>query len=68
MDILDVNVKITCRLDEYLVSVRDANGITSRAIIAKEKILSANNQDDIFRLYIGAAIKDYMDKAKKIFN
>jgi hypothetical protein len=68
MDILDVNVKITCRLDEYLVSVRDANGITSRAIIAKEKILYAKNPDDIFRLYIGAAIKDYMDKAKKIFN
>lgn len=68
MNKLDVSVKIEAKPDEYIVSVRDANGVTSRALIAKEKILYAKNPDDIFRLYIGAAIKDYMDKAKKIFN
>lgn len=68
MNKLDVSVKVDARLDEYIVSVTDANGITSRAVIVKEKIIYANNPDDIFRLYIGAAIKDYMDKAKKIFN
>lgn len=68
MNKLDVSVNIEARPDEYVVIVKDAYGITSRAIIAKEKILYANNPDDIFRQYIGAAIKDYMDKAKKIFN
>lgn len=68
MNKLDVSVKVEARLDEYIVSVTGANGITSRAIIAKEKIIYASNPDDIFRLYIGAAIKDYMDKAKKIIN
>ena len=65
---LDIKVKIEARLDEYIVSVSDENGITSRAVVAKERVIYANNADDIFRLYIGAAIKDYMDKAKKIFN
>lgn len=68
MNKLDVSVKVEARLDEYIVSVTDANGLTSRALIAKEKILYSNNPDDIFRLYIGAAIKDYMDKAKRVFN
>lgn len=68
MNKLDVSVKIEARIDEYIVSVKDDNGLTSRALIAKEKIIYSKNPDDVFRMYIGVTIKDYMDKAKKIFN